>query len=190
MPVIAVTEAGEVDGAAAAYAEACLTATFGLETRRIGPFPEPSYAWDAARSQYSSTLILRDALPRMPDGAVRLLVLTEVDLFIPMLSFVYGQAQLSGPVAVLSLARLRQEFYGLDANPALFLLRVRKEALHEVGHTFGLTHCTEPLCTMSLSTNLQQLDFKQGSFCDGCTALLAELVAKACVAGAGRETGA
>jgi archaemetzincin len=153
-----------------------LTSTFGMKTRRLEPFPDPEYAYDAARGQYSSTLVLRDALGRRPADASKLMVITDHDIFIPMLSFVYGQAQLNGPVAVLSLSRLRQEFYALPPNRPLFLLRVRKEALHEIGHCFGMTHCADPLCTMRLSTNLQQLDEKQAEFCDGCATLLREAV--------------
>ena len=124
-------------------------------------------------------MILRDALERRPARATKLLVLTEHDLFIPMLSFVYGQAQLDGAVALMSLARLRQEFYGLPANRALFLWRVRKEALHEIGHAYGLTHCNETVCALRLSTNIQQLDLKGGDFCASCAILLRDAVAAA-----------
>src|SRR5512141_1654373 len=155
MGFIAMTTAGAVDSEAANYAGACLTALLGAEIRSIDPLPDPSYAWDEKRRQYSSTLVLREAVRRVPAWSMKLVVLTEADIFIPMLSFVYGQAQLDGPVAVLSFARLRQEFYGLPPNRALFLMRVRKEVLHEVGHTFGLVHCEETICTMSLSTNIQ-----------------------------------
>lgn len=176
MITIAVGTAGAVDAEAAEFAEASLSSALGARTRRIEPLPEPEYAFDPAREQYSSTLILRDALPRRPADAARLLVLTEKDIFIPMLSFVYGQAQLNGPVAVLSLARLRQEFYGLPPSRPLFLLRIRKEVMHEVGHTLGLTHCEDALCAMALSTNLQQLDIKRGEFCDDCTVLVQDAV--------------
>ncbi len=179
MTVIAVAAAGAVDEEALAFAEVCLASSFGIPTRRLEPFPDPLYAYDAARGQYSSTLVLRDAIDRRPADAVKLMVVTDRDIFIPMLSFVYGQAQLNGPIAVLSLSRLRQEFYGLTPNRPLFLLRVRKEALHEVGHCFGLTHCGDPLCTMRLSTNLQQLDQKQADFCDDCATLLRDALAAA-----------
>ncbi len=176
MAVIAVAAAGPAEEEAIAYAEVCLSTTFGMETRRLGPFPDPEYAYDAARNQYSSTLVLREALDRRPADALKLMVITDHDIFIPMLSFVYGQAQLNGPAAVLSLSRLRQEFYGLPPNHALFLLRVRKEALHEIGHCFGLTHCSDPLCTMRLSTNLQLLDEKQAEFCGDCATLLRDAI--------------
>ena len=177
MTVIAMTTAGEVDPEAADYAAATLRSVMAVDTRPIAPLPDPAYAYDISRAQYSSTLILRDALTRAPDWAARLVVLTERDLFIPMLSFVYGQAQLDGKVAVLSFARLRQEFYSLPPNRPLFFVRVRKEVLHEVGHTFGLTHCEEPLCTMTLSTSIQQLDTKRGEFCQSCSLLLGDAVA-------------
>lgn len=184
MTFIALATAGEVDGEAAAWAETCVSSAFGLDARRRAPLPPPEYAFDPARHQYSSTLILRDALRRVPPEAAKLLVLTEADLFIPMLSFVYGQAQLDGPVAVVSLARLRQEFYGLPPNRPLMLVRVRKEALHEIGHAFGLTHCEDRLCTMSLSTSIQQLDTKGSEFCEGCAVLLHDATAAACRAAA------
>ena len=171
------TMAGRVDEEAAACAEQSLQSLpGGVATRRLDPSPPPLYAWDAARKQYSSTLVLRESLILRPADSVKLLVLTEADIFIPMLSFVYGQAQLDGPAAVVSFARLRQEFYSLPPNRPLFLLRVRKETLHEIGHTFGLTHCHDPRCTMTLSTNVQQLDFKQAAFCDDCSLLLEESV--------------
>jgi archaemetzincin len=173
---IGVTTAGPFDTEATEFAALCMRSVFALDTRPMEPLPDPAYAWDARRQQYSSTLILREAIRRCPSGVVKVLVLTECDVFIPMLSFVYGQAQLDGPVALVSAARLRQEFYSLPSNRALFLLRLRKETLHELGHTFGLTHCQDRLCTMCLSTNIEQLDLKQAEFCESCTILLADVI--------------
>jgi archaemetzincin len=97
-----------------------------------------------------------------------LLGITEHDLFIQVLTFVFGHAQLGGRAAVVSLARLRQEFYGLEPEHEIFRARARKEALHETGHTFGLVHCAERSCAMSLSTRVQQIDQKQAAFCPAC----------------------
>ena len=177
--MLALAAAGSVNGEALGFAEACLASALAVDTLRLAPFPDPGYAHDPARAQYSSTLILRDALERRPANATKLLVLTERDLFIPMLSFVYGQAQLGGAVALMSLARLRQEYYGLPPNRALFLWRVRKEALHEIAHAYGLTHCNEPSCTLRLSTDIRQLDAKGGDFCASCAILLRDAVAAA-----------
>ena len=97
---------------------------------------------------------------------------TERDLFVPVLSFVYGQAQLGGRVAVVSLARLRPEFHGLPPAPAALARRAATEAVHEVGHTFGLVHCLDRRCPMSLSIDLADLDGKTATPCAACGVLL------------------
>ncbi|MBZ5537475.1 MAG: archaemetzincin [Acidobacteriia bacterium] len=165
---------GAVDDEVLTIIETCLWANFGYEIRQLGSSAEPEYAFDLRRRQYSSTLILRQLVVKCPPDAARILAVTEKDLFIPMLSFIFGQAQLNGTVAIISLARLRQEFYGLPSNRMLLLARVVKEALHEMGHTFGLIHCPERTCPMSLSTNIHQVDTKGSEFCAGCRALLRE----------------
>jgi archaemetzincin len=165
---------GAVDDEILTVIETCLGAHFGFETRRLAPRAEPEFAYDARRRQYSSTLILRELVERFPADAARILAVTEKDLFIPMLSFIFGQAQLKGTVAIISLARLRQEFYELPANRILLVSRVVKEALHEMGHTFGLIHCLQRSCPMSLSTNVHLVDTKGSNFCSGCRTFLRE----------------
>jgi archaemetzincin len=142
---------------------------YGFEVRRIEGLPPPEFAHDPKRRQYNSHLLLGDAAARIPPGADRLLGVTEADLFIPMLSFVFGQAQVGGRAAVVSVARLKQEFYGLDANPSLTCRRTVKEGVHEIGHTLGLTHCGERRCPMSLSNTIRQVDVKGDELCDGCS---------------------
>jgi archaemetzincin len=161
-----------VEEAVVADVKAAVASAFALPVETQPALPEPVSAWDPARRQYSSSPILeavRDACPR---GAAKLLALTERDLFIPMLSFLYGQAQVDGVAALVSLARLRQEFYGLPPRADILLERTRKEALHELGHAFGLVHCQDRGCVMSLATNIRQLDVKGSGFCGGCRALL------------------
>jgi archaemetzincin len=151
---------------------------YGVEVEPGAALGEPAFAWDDKRGQYSAPVILRRLLDGVGAdygaGRSRLLAVTGRDLYIPMLSFVYGQAQLGGRVAVVSLARLRPEFYGLPPDEELLTIRARKEALHEVGHLFGLVHCPEVNCAMTLSTGIQQLDRKQPSLCAGCAALASE----------------
>jgi archaemetzincin len=142
---------------------------FGSEVRPLR-LPGLEFAYDAARGQYGSIPALRWLAEARPPDAARLLAVTERDLFIPVLTFVYGQAQLGGRVAVVSLARLRQEFYGLPPSAPVLIHRAVKEALHEAGHLFGLAHCGERECVMSLSVNIRQIDSKGMAFCARCAA--------------------
>jgi archaemetzincin len=148
--------------------------SLGVDIARLAGMPEAAYAYDAARRQYSSSLILNALAAARPAEAARLVGLTQSDLFIPMLTFIYGQAQLGGAVALLSLARLRQEFYGMPPDADLLVERAHKVALHELGHTFGLVHCRDNTCAMALATNIRQVDLKSARYCNDCGALVAE----------------
>lgn len=103
----------------------------------------------------------------VPDSA-RLLGVTLVDLYIPILTFVFGEAQLQGSCALVSAHRLRQEFYGLPAHPSLFADRLLKEAVHELGHTLTLPHCDDYQCVMASSHGVEWIDLKSASFCNPC----------------------
>jgi archaemetzincin len=165
---------GNVPAFLIANAQAAIEGTFGL--RLFGP-PEaidPAAAYDAKRNQYDSTLLLRQIIASRPRGAFRVLGLTDLDLFIPMLSFVFGQAQVGGPGAIVSSARLAQEFYGLPAEPEILAGRFRKEILHELGHTLSLVHCPDSSCIMSLAIGIRQVDSKSGKFCSSCRVLVDE----------------
>jgi len=175
--VIELMAVGPVEDEVIEFLEERLGDRFGMEVRRTASLPIPESAFHPGRSQYDSTRILHAALARISTDALRLLAVTGADLFLPMLSFVFGQAQLNGRVALISLARLRQEFYGMPPNPPLVRNRAAKEALHEVGHSFGLVHCTAPTCAMSLSSNIQQVDGKNHEYCPGCNTLIAERLA-------------
>jgi archaemetzincin len=134
--------------------------------------PSVDFAYDASRQQYGSIEVLHMVLRLCPEDAGKLLAVTDRDLYVPVLTFVFGQAQLGGRAAVISLARLRQEFYGLEPNREVFVDRAGKEALHETGHMFGLVHCADRSCAMSLATNVRQIDGKQDAFCAACRARL------------------
>jgi archaemetzincin len=150
--------------------------SFGYETAVLHRLPIPASALDQVRKQYNSVAILREVAARVPQGAVKLLGITTVDLFIPMLSFVFGQAQVGGAAALVSLARLHQEFHGIPPNHALFLSRAIKECVHETGHTFGLTHCPDVACPMSLSNTIRQVDDKGDELCGNCSIRLEESI--------------
>jgi archaemetzincin len=125
-------------------------------------------AYDPSRDQYNSRTLIDLLRGLLPGDAERVLGVTNVDLFIPVLTFVFGEAQLGGPAGVVSFFRLDNRFYGLPENGELLLARLVKECVHEVGHTYGLLHCPDPDCVMRSSTYVEQIDLKQASFCIEC----------------------
>ena len=129
---------------------------------------EPSFAFNVTRQQYSSTEILAALARRDTPDTFRLLGVTTLDLYIPILTFVFGEAQLGGTAAVVSLHRLRDEFYGLPPNIPALRERLLKEAVHELGHTLALPHCEDYQCVMSPSHGIELVDLKSSRFCRLC----------------------
>jgi len=127
-------------------------------------------AYSPERNQYHATLLLASLLRTLPDPGARILGVTGVDLYIPVLTFVFGQAQLAGPGAILSTYRLHNEFYGLPPDPDMLLDRVIKEAMHELGHCFGMVHCPDFRCVMNASTYVEEVDLKGDWYCRECEA--------------------
>ena len=169
MKPLCILRLGPVEGEVLDALEVGLWRAFGCAIERLGGQQEPIFAFDRERQQYNSHMVLREAAASVPRGASRLLAVTGVDLFIPMLSFVFGQAQVGGAAALISVARLRQEFYGVRSNPRLTCLRAVKEGIHEVGHTLGLAHCRDRRCPMSLSNSIRQVDEKSDELCENCS---------------------
>lgn len=129
----------------------------------------PRHAYDPRRRQHASGAILRWLLEQGPrDGKV--LGVTDRDLFIPILTYVFGEAQLGGRAALVSIARLVEDVELL--GPRLLVERLAKEAVHEVGHAFGLVHCEEPGCVMGRSPAVVEVDGKSSELCAGCRARL------------------
>ena len=176
MSTLHVLPVGTVDEETLAAITEGVMRTFGMNVLRLGSMGSPEFAFDRNRLQYSSEVILRAIVSQRQDRALRVLAVTDVDLFIPMLTFVYGQAQLNGCVSLVSTSRMHQEFYGLPRNKVLTVQRAVKESLHELGHTFGLTHCPDPLCLMSIATGVGQLDAKGGKFCGNCSLLVCHML--------------
>jgi archaemetzincin len=125
-------------------------------------------AFDSSRGQFNSTLLIKYLLTqyRMPD--TKILGITSVDLFVPVLTYVFGEAQLDGTVGVMSVFRYDETLYGMERNPAVLFERSLKEAVHELGHTFGLLHCRNYECSMHASTTVEDVDTKGVGFCSEC----------------------
>lgn len=147
-----------------------LASTFELPTRVWHSDDRPADTWDPRRGQHSSTTTLRWLAQHRPHEARKMLAVTDVDLFIPVLTFVFGEAQLGGRVAVVSTARLGM---GADGR-RLLSSRLIKECVHELGHTFGLLHCATPGCVMGRSSNLPSVDAKASRLCPDCRLLYLE----------------
>ncbi len=139
----------------------------------IGPAElDLARVFDASRRQSNSTALLAQILQsKEPSGRKRIAVV-DVDLFIPVLTFVFGEAQLNGTAAVVSTHRLSNRAYGLPENRGLLLERLEKEIVHELGHTFGLYHCHQFECVMRSSTYVEEIDLKRSHPCDTCASAL------------------
>ncbi len=148
--------------------------TFRAPARLHHAAARPLDAFDARRGQHSSTRILGWLLGARPRHAGKMLAITDVDLFIPILTYVFGEAQLGGLAAVVSTARLGGGLGSLlDAR--LTTARVIKEAVHELGHTFGLIHCATPRCVMTRSASVADVDNKSAALCHDCRIRYGEL---------------
>ena len=141
---------------------------FRVPCRILGKQLDPQFAFHPERGQHHSSELLQAMQPYAADGAWRVLGITGADLYIPILTFVFGEAQMGGPCAIVSLHRLRQQFYGLPPDPGLLVERLVKEAVHEVGHTFDLTHCDDYSCAMAPSHAVEWIDLKESTLCDSC----------------------
>ncbi|MCK5134577.1 MAG: archaemetzincin family Zn-dependent metalloprotease [Bacteroidales bacterium] len=128
--------------------------------------------YNPGRRQYNANGILKVLLDVAPREAVKTMGLLRVDLYIPILTYIFGQAALNGNSGIASLYRLRNELYGIQPDNALLIDRFSKVIIHELGHSFGLIHCTYPVCIMRSSTYVEDLDQKEKHFCYNCQAEL------------------
>ena len=161
--------------------ENALRGAFGVRVNVVPPAPEPAYAYDPDRKQYYATAILamlRGLKGEETAGAVQehelSLGVCDVDLFASGLNFAFGEADAEWGVGVISLWRLRPQFYGQPRNENLLLERAGKEAVHEMGHTLGLGHCPDRSCVMYFSESIADTDVKGPAFCGRCRRQLGE----------------
>ena len=162
MGMVDLRSVGELEEGILRALLAPLAATFGLEVQ-IGPaLSHPDYAYDVERRQYlAGAIIERLHAARLP-AEQHILGVFAGDLYAPRLNFVFGQASRAEQAAVVGLARLH------TADPALFQRRILTEAIHELGHIYGLSHCANRYCVMHFSNTLADTDYKQPTFCDRC----------------------
>lgn len=124
--------------------------------------------YDPGRRQYNANELIKFIHEKYGNNGAKTIGLFQVDLFIPILTFVIGQAVYKGNAGIVSLYRLKNELYGLNKDEDLIFERFCKEVIHELGHTFGLTHCTSSVCVMRSSTCIEEVDEKNARFCATC----------------------
>ena len=163
-----IVPAGEVDAELLDYLALVLPASFAVPCLIVAESLDPESCYDSTRRQYHSTRLLGRLGRFDQGGGARILGVTEVDLFIPIFTFVFGEAQVGGSLALMSTHRLRQQFYGLPEDRKRLWDRAEKEAVHELGHTFGLRHCRSFDCVMRLSNSVEEVDLKACHFCQLC----------------------
>jgi archaemetzincin len=134
----------------------------------LNPFYNPS------RRQYDGNRLIRNLPLNTKSEYSKLVGLFRVDLYIPILTYIFGQAILGEKSAIVSVYRLRNELYGLKQDEELLLSRTVKEVIHELGHTFGLIHCPVHTCVMHSSTYVEEIDLKSAALCHSCRELLSK----------------
>lgn len=149
-----------------------LVREYGIPVRLKEGKIRVSEFYDASRRQYNGNKLLKEVDVRYPFNSIKTVGLFEVDLFIPILTYIFGQAYLNGNTAIASLYRLKNERYGLKPDSKLLMERFRKVIIHELGHTFGLKHCSNPVCVMRASTYVEDLDQKKELICSHCKELI------------------
>ena len=150
---------------------------FGFSTETSPILQDISFALDDKRNQYHSTAILDRLAANLPPRIIRVLAIAQVDLFIPILTHVYGEAQLGGAACVVSTFRLNEGRSGINISQK-YIGRIVKEAIHELGHTFNLRHCPEQTCIMHYCRNEEDVDRKSDQLCRYCIIMLEDEMKK------------
>jgi archaemetzincin len=146
---------------------------FGFPCRVLPLLEEEDLVVDPSRKQVHSTPVLKKLAALLPKQAIKVLAITKVDLFIPVLTHVYGEAQLGGKACIISTYRL-QEGICVGAGLKTYQGRIIKEAVHELGHTFNLRHCPDRTCIMHYCRTIQDVDRKLNRLCRYCKILLVD----------------
>ena len=174
---IAISSIGDLDATLLQQVKRDIKQVFGYPVEFHLLLKDVTFALDSARHQYHSTIILEKLDSLAPSHAVKVLAIVQVDLFIPILTHVFGEAQLGGKACVISTHRLQEEI-SLVGGFKTFCKRVSKEAVHELGHTFNLRHCKERSCIMHYCRTLSDVDRKTDQLCRYCTVLLQDELRK------------
>lgn len=137
----------------------------GINSKITHSIPDFDMYLDKERQQYNAIKIM-ESFPNVETG--KQILLADVDLFIPIFTFVFGLAKLGGRTGIVSMHRLNNKYYGLPEDRKLLSERTVKEIIHELGHLFGLKHCENYNCVMASSSVVEELDTKSAIYCNSC----------------------
>ncbi|MCG8619579.1 MAG: archaemetzincin [Desulfobacterales bacterium] len=171
-PYLILSPVGEIETRVMDMLQDRLPGIFGFDTRMVPLLDNLAFVHDAERNQYHSTPVLEFLAEHCPADGLKILGVTCEDLFIPILTHVYGEAQLGGRAAIVSISRLLSgpDMGGADAGDG----RILKEAVHELGHCFDLRHCEDARCIMHYCRKLGDVDHKSQDFCRYCRIMLSD----------------
>ena len=168
MKILQLLPIGDCDGRILMELGPAMAGLFHLPCEVLPGTLDPEFAFHGERQQYHSSELLHAMQRYVARDSWRVLGVTMLDLYIPILTFVFGEAQIGGPCGIVSGHRLRQEFYGLPPDDELLHQRLLKEAVHEIGHTLDLTHCDDYQCAMAPSHAVEWIDLKDSTLCEAC----------------------
>lgn len=135
----------------------------------------PKSPYDQERKQYGADGLVGFLRPYVREKKCdKMLAICNIDIFSKGLNFVFGVAQKGGKICLISLYRLNQRYYSLQSDAGLLKERASKEAVHELGHCFGLNHCDNDGCVMAFSNEIVSVDKKGAKFCDSCKQKIAK----------------
>ncbi|MCD6521492.1 archaemetzincin family Zn-dependent metalloprotease [Candidatus Calescamantes bacterium] len=172
-PEVGIVPLEDVDMGVVRFLKKELSNIFKLKFTVFSPLPLPPSSFNSSKNQYFSSPILQ--LLKEKTSFFKVIGITDRDLYVPGLNFIFGQAELGGRAAIVSIARLKESFYGKEEDLRKLKIRALKECLHELGHTFGLRHCISPGCVMNFSNSIYEVDRKGITFCDSCSRFLHNL---------------
>lgn len=167
MNLVHLLPVGNIDSALLESVSRALPESLPVRCEILACRLDPAAAYHAERQQFHSSEILQ-RMQALAMRSWRVLAVADVDLYIPILTYVFGEAQMAGRCAVVSAFRLRQEFYGLERDESLLRQRLLKECVHELGHTLELRHCLDYRCAMASSHAVEWIDLRGSTLCNGC----------------------
>ena len=168
-PRIGVVSIGRVPGIVSNSIAAHIIGYLELEADVLSSLPHPTYALDRKRHQYNAATIIKNLESKSFHNYSKILGVVDVDLFIPIFTHTFGEAQQGGRLALASLHRLKVNADESTSTTSFMLERIAKVALHEIGHLFNLFHCSDERCLMHFSGDLKELDNTPIYFCRYCS---------------------